>query len=92
MRYKADKCFFSTGGAASDGEINIGGGYFGLLVRIMIQNSKESFYLVDREKIDIDSKADIMEFDSVNYIISDYEFSDEIKGKYTSTEFVDVGN
>jgi len=92
MRYKADKCFFSTAAATSDGNIYIGSGFWALLIRIMIQNSKEAFYLVDHEKIDIPSNANIMEFNNVNYLISDYIFSEEIKDKYSSVDFINVGN
>ena len=90
MRYKADKHFFSTGGASSDGIIYRGNGFHTLLQCMMIQNSKETFYLVDREKIGKEFSGSTLGFNEVNYIISDYQFSEEVKKKYSDTKFVDV--
>ena len=45
-RYKADKAFFSTGSISKDGMIGSSKNY-DLLHRCMVNNSKQSFYLVD---------------------------------------------
>ena len=87
--YRADKMFFSTGGISSDGVISSGNIYH-YLHNAMQKNSKEVFYLADHQKIDVDCKRIFFDLSKVDYIISDYTFSNKIKEKYKKTTFVEV--
>lgn len=90
MKYQADKMFFSTGYVSEDGRI--GSGTYGLLHTVMAQNSKEIYYLADHEKLDEKylPKRYLFDFSKVKGVISDYEFSKEIKRKYPTTRFYKV--
>ncbi len=85
----ADKFFFSTGGITDDGKI-LSGGLFLMLNATMAKNSKEVFYLVDHEKINIDSHQILFDLNSVSCIITDYEFCDETKEKFKKTTFINI--
>jgi DeoR family fructose operon transcriptional repressor len=90
MKYQADKMFFATGYVSEDGRI--GEGTYGLLHTVMAQNSKEIYYLADHEILDEKHlpKRYLFDFSNVKGVISDYEFSKEIKRKYSNTQFYKV--
>ena len=88
-KYNANKMFFSTGGVSSDGVISSGNIYH-YLHNTMQKNSKEVFYLADHQKIDVDCKRIFFDLSKVDYIISDYVFSNKVKEKYKNTNFVEV--
>lgn len=85
----ADKFFFSTGGITDDGKI-LSGGLTLMLASIMAKNSKETFFLVDHEKINFDSHQILFDLNHVNCIITDYEFCDETKEQFKNTNFINI--
>lgn len=87
--YRADKMFFSTGGVTDDGRI--GDSCYLLMHSTMAQNSDKIFYLADHDKINVKTSMFLFDFEQVDYVISDYDFSDETKQKYPDTEFIYVG-
>ncbi len=90
-KYTADKFFFSTGGVTEDGKIfSSGFGY--LLHKTNAENSKEIFFLADHDKIMEQSKNTSVLFTlgDVDYVITDYIFSDKVKNEYPDTQFVEV--
>ncbi len=87
--YRADKMFFSTGGISNDGVI-AGSNAYQHLHNAMQKNSKEVFYLADHQKIDVDGKRILFDLSKVDYIISDFVFSDKVKEKYNNTTFLEV--
>ena len=91
MKYNADKFFFSTGGVTENGEI-LSGGMLSLMNKIMADRSKEVFYLADYRKITdvISGKQTLFSFDKVDYVITDYVYSDEVKNYFSGTQFVEI--
>lgn len=87
----ADKLFFSTGGITDDGKI-LSSGLTLMLLSVMAKNSKEVFYLVDHEKINIDSNQILFDLNQVSCIITDYEFCDETKEAFKNTMFINVNS
>ena len=85
--YNADLFFFSTCGFRADGKIYSGGFFLG---NAMKENSKKSVYLVDHNKIDIEGPRMWGDLSSVDCIITDYKFSDEVKEKFKETEFIEI--
>ncbi len=88
-RYRADKMFFATGGISEDGKIGSSDVYH-TMHSIMAENSKKIFYLADSGKIHSESKMILFDASHVDYIISDYTFSEETVRKYKDTEFIRV--
>ena len=91
MRYHANKMFFSTGGATKDGRIG-GSETYGLLHRVMANNSDQIYYLVDHEKFhDVYTYSRFLfDFAEVDCVISDYEFLENLREKYPQTQFIKV--
>lgn len=88
--YRADKAFFSAGYFNENGEILSDSSLYSSLLKTILKNSKESFFLADSKKFDKDKKAHycLGDFSMVNYVISDYEFSDKIKESFPDTSFI----
>ena len=86
--YRADKAFFSTGGVTDDGSI-CGGGIYYELYRVMMQNSKQSFYLVDNNKRNQSLSKVLCDFSEVDYVISDCDFS-LLQDRYADTQFIHI--
>ncbi len=89
MKYNADKMFFSSGTVSHDGIIDSCQAY-DLLHRVMASNSKEIFYLADHEKLDKPSSMNLFDFSKVNTVITDFNFSEQVRKKFKNTEFVVV--
>ncbi|MBQ8849398.1 MAG: DeoR/GlpR transcriptional regulator [Clostridia bacterium] len=87
-RYRVDKMFFATSAVSSDGMI--ASGVYDLMLRTVAKRASEVFYLVDHQKIDQPFNSIFCDLGSVDCVISDYTFSDEIKAKYPKTRFVTV--
>lgn len=87
MKYRADKCFFSSGFVSEDGWLNSA-----FVHKLMVQNSKKSYYLVDDGKLEMSRRAKQfgLNFSQISCVISDHEFSEEAKKLYPETEFVKV--
>lgn len=89
--YIADKFFFSTGGITDDGKI-LSGGLMFLLQTTMARNSKSVFYLVDHDKININSNRILFDLNEVSCIITDFDFDNETKEKFKNTQFINVSS
>ena len=91
MRYRAQKAFFSTGFFTKDGKIGSAPTYH-LLHTVMVNNSMQSYFLADHEKLDAINDQDkfLFDFSKLSGVISDYEFDEEIKRKYPNTDFYKV--
>lgn len=87
-RYKVDKMFFSTGAVSSDGLI--ASGLYDLMLRAIARRAGEVFYLVDHKKIDQPFNSVFGDFGDVDCVISDYEFSEEVRARYPKTRFETV--
>jgi len=92
MKYKADKMFFSTWGVSNDGVIANNSEAYSLLHKTMVKNSNQVYYLFDHEKIDNYPKCKYFfdSFESVDCVISDYEFTEKVKNNYKNTKFIKV--
>ncbi len=88
-RYRADKMFFATCGIYDDGKIGSNETYH-TMHSIMAENSKSIFYLADSDKVNIDTPMILFDASHVDYVISDFSFSDEVIEKYKNTKFVHV--
>ena len=88
-RYLADKCFFSTSDVSRDGEMSYEGDIYPMLHKVMIRNSKKSFYLMNKEKVDRGGgRVKLGDFSLVDHVISDYEFDTDIRQKYPNVDFI----
>lgn len=90
-RYRADKAFFSTGYVSEDGLIGTGEVYY-ILHKVMLQNAREVYYLADHDKWNEKRSYSryLCDFSKVHGVISDHEFSAEMKRKYSQTKFYEV--
>ena len=84
-RYAANKMFFSSSSFSSDGRIKSNG--YLPLVYAMMKNSDKIYYLADHEKSQISAPKVVCDFGKVNAVISDYDFSKEVKAAFPDTEF-----
>ena len=92
MKYRADKAFFATGSFYKEGKIGSSRLYY-LLQKVMVENSKESYYLADHEKLRTVANAQeliMMDFGGVSGVISDYEFDKQTQAKFPNTKFYKV--
>lgn len=89
MKYNADKMFFSTYAVSEDGVIDSSPTY-DLVHKIMKENSKEVYYLADREKLNKPSSMNLFNFSDVDTVITDFPFSENVQKKYQSTKFIVV--
>ena len=90
-KYRADKCFFSTRDLTHDGEIEYDDEAYFTMHRAMIKNSVQTIYLVNSEKIDRSGGRVILgDLSLTDTVISDYDFSDELKNKFPSVSFIKV--
>ena len=85
--YRADMAFFSTGGVTEDGFIADGEVYYPLH-KAMLQNAKERIFLVDSQKVGVSGKRVLGDFSQVDTVISDFDFSGEVKARFPHTAFV----
>ncbi len=88
MSYKANKVFFTSGTFYENGTIGIGVYYE--LTKTMMNNSQETFFLIDSNKIERPITRILCDFSKVDYVFSDYEFSSDVKNKFPDTVFVKV--
>lgn len=91
MKYKANKLFFASSGMTPSGEIQADPEYE-TLRRIMRNNSDESYYLIDSEKILKKVNKILFTPNQISGIISDYSHLDEIKRLYPSVKIIKVEN
>ena len=90
-RHGADKFFFTTSSFTDDGRIGTGQSFYNMYLA-MKNNSDKTFYLTTSDKLTkkTDIKLFFHDFSKMDYIISDYEFSDELKKSCPDTEFIKV--
>lgn len=86
MRYRVDKMFFSVAGNTVDGQIKDPAHH--LLYRIMLKNSKESYFLTDKTKLVESADQVLCDFSSLTGVISDFDFPDETKALYPDVKFM----
>ncbi len=86
--YHADFAFLSTGGISSDGKI-YDSGYLELH-RAMIENSEKSVFLTDHKKLDVAGTRILSDLSEIYALITDLKFSDDVKGKYKTTVFMEI--
>lgn len=84
-RYTANKMFFSSSSFSPDGRIKIHG--FLPMLYAMMKNSDKIYYLADHEKSQISAPKVVCDFDKVDVVISDFDFSEETKKAFPNTEF-----
>ena len=88
-RYHYDKMFFSTAAVTKDGKIGEMD-FPNLLLLNVLKNCEQSFFIATHKKIDAPYKYIVTSFDQINYIITDYDFGDDIKEKYKNCKFIKV--
>jgi DeoR family fructose operon transcriptional repressor len=89
LLYHADKTFFSAYSASESGYVSAEE-EFETLRRIMIRNSKKSYFLINEDKLFHPFKRSLCDFGEISGVISDYAFSEELKSHYPETEFITV--
>ncbi len=90
-QYRADKCFFSTSDVSSSGEMFYEGDIYFAMHRTMLKNSDHQYYLVSSEKVDRGGGRRILgDFSLVDHVITDYEFSEELKSRFPKVEFINI--
>ena len=92
MKYSVDKFFFSTGATTPDAKAYTGG-YSHLLFNVMINNSKESFYLADHGKLTNENPTTakvLCSPDKITHYITDFSYPQETKKKYPNIDFIEV--
>lgn len=89
QRYRADKCFFSTGGFTANGEV-LSGPIYCSLHRAMLRGAAQSYFLADRTKLGRLGTHCICDFSALTGVISDVDFSPEVRAAYPDTAFLTV--
>lgn len=89
--YRADKCFFSTSNASSDGEMAYESDIYFSMHKAMMRNSDMVIYLVDNDKIDRPGGRVILgDLSLVDTIITNHTFSNTTKERYPNTDFIEL--
>ena len=86
--YRADLAFLSTGGISADGKI-FDGVYLDLH-RVMIENSEKAVFLIDHKKLDVAGERFLSDLSSIDILITDHKFGDDVKEKYKNTIFMEI--
>lgn len=89
-RYNFDKVFFTASGVYDNGVITATNTIFYPISDAARANSKESYFLIDHSKINIDGIYNVTDFSEINTVISDYDFPESTKQKYQKTAFYKV--
>ena len=87
MRFCVDKMFFSVNQISQDGFVSVG---LYLLYRVMLKNSRESYLMTDRTKVVERLDHTLCDFSALHGVISDIDFSDEIKARYPNVAFIEA--
>ncbi len=90
-KYGADKLFFSPSSVTPDGKI--GASNYEehiLLIKSMMENSKEVYMLCDHRKITDACKKYLGTLKDIDVVITDFAFSNDIKDKYNETKYVEI--
>ena len=91
MKYHADKAFFSTAYIFPDGKIG-DGGLSSLMHRMMMQNSQETYFLVDAEKFEkrYETRECCMQLSDLTGVITNHVISKEWKEQFPRVKFIEV--
>lgn len=87
--YTADLAFFSTGGLSADGRIYESDTYYDLR-RTMVENAKQSVFLVDHQKIDTRFERVLCDLADIAVVITDWVVPAEVKTAFPNTRFMQV--
>ena len=87
-RYRVDKMFFSTGAVSEDGKIDSSS--YDPLFAAVSKNACRVFYLVDHQKLGKPFNRIYCDFSAIHTVISDFDFSSDVRKSYESTEFINV--
>ena len=87
--FHADKIFFSLTGISENGDCVTGNTYYEL-DRTMIKNSDKVFLLISSDKIGKKAEKVVCTLENVDFLISDYDFPDNLKAKFKTTKFIKV--
>lgn len=87
MKYMVDKMFFSASGITEDGKIFADEKYE-ILRRIMLKNSSQAYFLIDQYKVNNNIKRVFADIGKITGVISDFDFSDEVKNQFPTTNFI----
>ncbi len=93
LKYRADKLFFSSTSATKRGEVYFRESETKPLIRNMMKQSKKTYFLVDGDKLTDNVKSGIYyfcDFSAFAGVISDYEFSADVKRAFPNTEFIEI--
>ena len=89
VNIKIDKAFLSCNGFDEQG--NVYAYIFYNLYKCVLHLSTETYLLADSSKLNaITEKTIAMRFSDITGIVSDFDFSDEIKNKFKNTKFIKV--
>ena len=89
MLYRADKAFISSYSASKNGYISAEE-EFETLRRIMIANSKKTYFLISENKLFQHFERALCSFGEVAGVISDHQFDKELIRRYPNTDFITV--
>ena len=87
MRYYPDKMFFSTDRTTEDGNIHSS---FYLFYKVLLQNSKQAWFLTDRTKLVDHLDVALCDFSELTGVISDFDFPEETKKRYPDITFISL--
>ncbi len=85
MRYHPDKMFFSVNRITEDGNIN--SSHY-LLYKVLLQNSKQAWFLTDHTKVVDRLEKSLCDFSALTGVISDFDFPDKTKERYPGVTFI----
>lgn len=88
--YTADFSFFSTMGVSSDGKIYENSDTYFELHKVMIENSKNSVFLIDHQKFNDIGKRILCDLSEITAIISDINFSEQTMKNFKATKIITV--
>lgn len=86
-KYAVDKMFFSAGRLTFDGRIDHG---YHHLCRVVRKNAKQSYFLLDHQKVGGEAREARLHLRDVDVLISDYEFDDEMIATFPNVQFICV--
>ncbi len=90
LRYNTDKLFFSAYGVSNSGRIFAATQTHSTLDDAARKNAKKVYFLIDRSKINMETKYITADFSEVDTVISNYKFPDATKAVYKNTGFIEV--
>ena len=93
LLYRADKLFFSSSCATKEGKVYFRENVALLLMKNMMHRARQTFFLVDGDKLSEDIEGGIYyfcDFSCFAGVISDYSFPQQTKSAFPCTKFIEV--